>query len=92
MSGITGERRVKNVMVGDEPLDPERLYTLAGTDWTLLENGDGFTAYDGAELISESVGMDTQLMVDYITDTLGGVIGEEYADPYGQGRIVIVGG
>ena len=24
-----------------------------------------------------------------ITGSLGGVIGEEYADPYGQGRIVI---
>ena len=25
------------------------------------------------------------MLTDYITDTLGGVIGAEYADPYGQG-------
>ena len=28
--------------------------------------------------------------MDYITGTLGGVVGEEYAEPYGQGRIVAV--
>ena len=89
MSGIEGERRVKNVLVGDEPLDPEKTYTLAGPDYTLLENGDGFTAFDGAVVLSESMGLDTQLMIDYITNELGGVIGSEYADPYGQGRIVI---
>lgn len=92
MRAITGARRVKNVTVSGEALDSQRLYTVAGPNWTLLENGDGFTAFDGAEVISESVGLDTQLMIDYITNTLGGVIGEEYADPYGQGRIVIVGG
>ena len=34
--------------------------------------------------------LDDQLLIDYIVDTLGGVIGEEYAKPYGQGRIKIV--
>ena len=89
MTGIEGERRVKNVTVGDEPLDPEKTYTLAGPNYTLMENGDGFTAFDGATVLMESAGLDTQLMIDYITNTLGGVIGSEYADPYGQGRIVI---
>ncbi len=63
---------------------------MAGTDYTLMANGDGYTAFDGAVVISESVGVDYELMIDYITNTLGGVIGGEYADPYGQGRIVIV--
>ena len=89
MTGIEGERRVKNVTVGDEPLGPEKTYTLAGPNYTLMENGDGFTAFDGATVLMESAGLDTQLMIDYITNTLGGVIGSEYADPYGQGRIVI---
>ena len=93
MKGIEGERRVKNVMIGDEPLDPEKTYTVGGTDYTLLENGDGFTAFDGAAVVTENAGVDYQLMIDYITDELGGVIeGEEYADPYGQGRIVITEG
>ena len=34
--------------------------------------------------------LDNQVLKDYITGTLEGVIGEEYSDPYGQGRIVAV--
>ncbi len=35
--------------------------------------------------------LDNQVLIDYITETLGGVNGEEYANPYGRGRIVSVG-
>lgn len=89
-AGIEGERRVRNVLVGEEPLDPEALYTLAGVDYWLLENGDGYTMFDGAPLLQDRVKLDNQVLIDYITGTLGGVIGEDYEDPYGQGRIVIV--
>ena len=34
--------------------------------------------------------MDNQVLIDYITDTLGGEIGEGYSDPYGQERIIAV--
>ena len=34
--------------------------------------------------------LDNQVLITYITESLGGVIGEEYAEPYGQGRITIV--
>jgi 2',3'-cyclic-nucleotide 2'-phosphodiesterase (5'-nucleotidase family) len=90
MTGIEGARRVRNVTVGGEPIDPDGLYSVAGTDYTLLGNGDGFTYFDGARVLVENAGLDSQVLIDYITDTLGGVIGSEYADPYGQGRIVIV--
>ena len=89
-AGIEGERRVRNVLVGEEPLDPEAVYTLAGVDYWLLENGDGYTMFDGAPLLQDRVKLDNQVLIDYITETLGGVIGEDYEDPYGQGRIVIV--
>ena len=89
-AGIEGERRVQNVLVGEEPLDPEAVYTLAGVDYWLLENGDGYTMFDGAPLLQDRVKLDNQVLIDYITGTLGGVIGEDYEDPYGQGRIVIV--
>ena len=48
------------------------------------------TAFDGAVLVSDQIMIDNQCLLGYITDTLGGVIGEEYADPYGQGRITIL--
>ena len=90
MSGIEGERRVRNVMAGGEPIDPEKTYTVAGNEFNLLNNGDGLTAFDGAEVINDQFKLDSQLLADYIVDDLGGVIGEEYADPYGQGRITII--
>lgn len=86
---IEGERRVSNVMVGDEPIDPEKTYTLASHDYMLLNHGDGYTMLDGAEILQNKVKLDNQVLIDYIQGTLGGVIGEEYADPFGQGRIVI---
>jgi len=90
--GIEGERRVKNVMIGGEPLDPEKTYTVASTDYVLLSSGDGHTAFSGAALLQDRVKLDNQLLIDYIVNTLGGTVGSEYADPYGQGRIVITGG
>ena len=86
-TGIEGKRRVQNVMIGGEPLDPEKTYTLAGTDYTLLEKGDGYTMFEGAEVLMNRVKLDNQVLLDYITGTLSGVIGEEYENPYGQGRI-----
>ena len=84
----TRERRIRNVLVKGEPLDPEKLYKLVSVDYQLLNNGDGYTMYAGANVLQESVKLDNQVLLDYITGTLGGVIGEEYAAPYGQGRIV----
>ncbi len=89
-SGITGERRVQNVMIGDEPLDPKKKYTLAGHNYTLEEKGGGFTMFEGAPILQDKVKLDNQVLIDYITETLGGNVGEEYADPHGQGRIVIL--
>lgn len=88
--GVTGERRVKNVYVGDEPLDPEKTYTLASHNYMLKNGGDGFNMFVNDELILEDIMLDNEALTTYIVDTLGGVIGEEYADPYGQGRITAI--
>ena len=86
---ISGKRRVKNVMVGDTPIDPAAKYTLAGHDYMLLNHGDGFTMFEGAPVLQDRVKIDNQVLIDYITDTLGGVIDDSYSDPFGQGRITI---
>ena len=90
MTGISGERRVKNVLIGGEPIDPGKTYTVAGTDYTLLENGDGYTAFGGAKLVSDDFGFDYQILCDYISQDMNGVVDERYSDPYGQGRITIM--
>ena len=89
-AGFEGERRVKNVKIGDEPLDPNKTYTLASHDYMLLNNGDGFTAFEGATLLQDRVKLDNQVLIDYITESLGGVIGPEYEELTGEGRIVII--
>ncbi len=84
-------RRVRNVLVAGEPLDPEKIYKLASHDYQLLNNGDGYTMFKGCNVLQESVKLDNQVLIDYITGTLGGVVSDGYENPYGQGRIVSVG-
>ena len=89
-TGVTGEYRVKNVKVNGEPLDLDKTYTLAANDFILLNDGDGYTMFKGSKVLNKSVNLDNQMLIDYISEILGGNIGEEYANPYGQGRITII--
>ena len=86
--GVDGEYRVKNVMVNGEPLDLEKTYTLACHDYKLHNMGDGYTMFADNVFTQESVMLDNQVLITYITEGLGGTITEEYAEP--QGRIVFV--
>ena len=86
----TMERRVRNVLVTGKPLDPEAHYTVASVDYQLLNNGDGYTMYKGAKVVQNAVKLDNLVLIDYITETLGGSVGAGYENPYGQGRIVSV--
>ncbi len=88
--GVAGERRVQNVTIGGEPLDPEATYTLASHNYMLKNGGDGFNMFVDDPLILEDVMLDNQVLITYITETLGGVVGDAYAEPYGEGRIVII--
>ena len=87
---MTGERRVKDVLVNGEPIDPEGTYTLASHNYMLKSGGDGMVMFQGDKLLQDEVMLDNQVLITYITETLGGVIGEAYAEPYGEGRITIL--
>ena len=89
-AGVEGEYRVRNVMVGGEPLDPEKTYTLASHNYMLKNGGDGYSMFKGCKLLQDEVMLDNQVLINYITGTLEGVVGEQYAEPYGEGRIVAV--
>lgn len=86
---ITGQRRVSNVQINGEPIDPNKNYTVAGTSFIILSHGDGNTAFDGAKVIQSDCGSEENVLVDYIIENLGGNISTGYENPYGQGRIVI---
>ena len=75
-------------MVNGEPLDLEKTYTLACHDYKLHNMGDGYTMFADNVFTQESVMLDNQVLITYITEGLGGTITEEYAEP--QGRIVFV--
>ena len=91
----TGEYRVKNVQVYDKEtgswvaLDLNAKYNLAGYNYTLRDLGDGFAMFNGAVNVLDYVMEDYLVLANYITEGLNGVIGDEYADLNGQGRITI---
>lgn len=89
---VEGERRVKDIMVGNEPLDPAKVYTLASHNYVLKSKGDGYSMFADNNFLMDSGMIDNQVLINYIVESLGGVVGEDYADPYGQGRITIIGG
>lgn len=88
----TKERRIQNVLVGGEPVDLEKTYTLAGSAYVLTQGGDGLTMLDGAKVVqSEGLPCDSEMLIKYFTETLGGVItAEKYGNPDGDGRIKII--
>lgn len=87
---VDGEYRVKNVMIGGEPLDPAKTYTLACHDYLLKNAGDGFTMFQDNNFLLDSIMIDNQVLINYIVDGLNGVVGADYAEPHGQGRIIAV--
>lgn len=88
--GVTGEYRVRDVLVNGEPLDANRRYKLVSHTFLLVEGGDGLTMFMNDEAVL--LDLDNKALIEYIQYDLKGTIGGEYADPDGQGRIVIKNG
>lgn len=86
------QRRVKTVEVlqddgSYEPIDVDETYTLASHDYMLRQSGDGFTMFADNEMVVEEGMVDYQILITYISDYLGGSIGEQYSSP--DGRITV---
>ena len=88
--GVAGEYRVRNVLVNGEPLDVNRRYKLESHTFLLVDGGDGLTMFMNDEAVL--LDLDNKALIEYIQYDLKGTIGGEYADPDGQGRIVIKNG
>ena len=92
---VTGDRRVKNVQVLQAdgtyaPLDPEKIYTVACHNYLLKSAGDGYTMFQDNTILRDEVMLDNQVLINYIVTVLNGTVGDDYSDPYGQGRIKIL--
>jgi len=86
---VDGAYRVSDIMVGGQPLDVSKTYTLASHNYMLKDAGDGYTMFGtkNVKLLKDGVMIDNQVLINYIVNNLGGVVGEQYAAP--QGRITI---
>lgn len=62
-----------------EPLEIDKMYTVASNNFILLECGDGMTMFEGAKVVSDTGILDVEILENYITQNLGGVIDEKYA-------------
>ena len=84
-------RRVQNVRVNGEIINPEATYTLAGSAYTLQSGGDGYTMFKDARVVEADCGKDQDLLIQYLQENLNGTIPADlYGNPYGEGRIKIL--
>lgn len=86
---VNGSYRVQDLMIGGKPVDLSAVYKVASHNYMLLSGGDGMTMFTGCSVLMRDITTDVDALYTYINQDLGGVIGEEYADPRGQGRITI---
>ena len=85
-TGINGQYRVYNIKVLNresgqyEAIDLNKTYSIASDSYHLLECGDGMSMFESAKIIQNDGMLDLELLEKYITENLGGVIGESYAE------------
>lgn len=85
-AGVEGQYRVYNMKVYNsesgkyEPIDLDGTYTIAATNYYLLEYGSGMKMLESVKVIQNDGMLDVEVLEKYITEKLGGVISEEYAE------------
>ena len=62
---ISGDRRVKDVKVNGEPLDPQKMYKVVSTSYVLYMKGDGHV-FKGAKVIEPDYIAYDQTLMNYI--------------------------
>ena len=73
---VDGEYRVTDVQIWNakksayEPIDLKKTYTMAGTNYTLRLQGDGYTMFDGCNVVKDNTMVDNEVMSVYLKDVL----------------------
>ena len=81
---VNGERRVFNVKLNGEAINPENTYDVTLLEFT-ASGGDGYSMIGNVEVDREALLTDTDAVTDYIKENLKGKIPDKYKDV--QGRI-----
>ena len=85
-TGVDGEYRVYDIKVLNEdtgeyePIKLDGTYSFASFSYFVLDQGGGMSMFDGVKILKNDGMLDVEALETYITETLGGVIGEEYAE------------
>lgn len=81
---VEGARRVGNVQVLNsvsekyEPISATKIYKVASHDFMLKSGGDGINMFMDNKLVKDSVMLDNQVLIKYITESLKGSIPVSY--------------
>lgn len=86
---VEGAYRVKNVEINGRPIELDQTYTVASHNYLLKSGGDGINMFQDNKLVKDSIMLDNQVLITYITEHLKGTVPSAYAQP--QGRIQITG-
>lgn len=84
-SEVTGDRRVRNVLVNGEPIDPAKSYKVVGVSYALRDQGDGHK-FNGAVMLDADFSVNSDAFADYLR-TLDSVP-ESYAEAEGRMKIL----
>jgi len=93
---VSGAYRVRNVRILNaktgsyESIDPDKIYTVASHNYMLKNGGDGINMFMNNTILQNEVLIDNQVLINYIVDNLGGLVGEQYVSLYGAGRISVL--
>ncbi len=79
--------RVTITSINGKDFDPEATYAVVTNDF-LAAGGDTYYALSVSDRITDTGAPLDEVLMQYITEVLEGVVGEKYAEP--QGRITIV--
>ena len=85
------ERRITNVKVNGQALEPDKMYTVCGSVYTLQNSGDGFTMFKNDKVVAQdNLPTDATMLIAYFTDVLNGrITAGQYGNIAGEGRIII---
>ena len=85
------ERLITNVKVNGQALEPDKMYTVCGSVYTLQNSGDGFTMFKNDKVVAQdNLPTDATMLISYFTDVLNGrITAGQYGNIAGEGRIII---
>lgn len=92
---VTGDYRVSDIKILNsetgnyEPIDLTKTYKLAGINYTIKNGGDGFSMFMDNVYLKDETEIDVDVLQQYLAKYLNGTVGEQYANPEGEGRITI---